>query len=89
VGLLAWVIKNPIGRFLARCFVVRWLVRKLTARTVRRSIERELKDLVGRDLAEDPVGKAVGKWLRRSPVRRGLDRVVEDVTDRALRALVS
>ncbi len=87
MGLLAWVIRNPIGRSLARCFVVRWFVRKLAARSVRTSIERELKSLVGRDLAEDPVGRAVGKWLRRSPLKRGLDRVVEDVTDRALRAL--
>ena len=68
---------------------VRYIATDRQLRPDLEAIERELKDLVGRDLAEDPVGRAVGRWLRKSPVRRGLDRVVEDVTDRALRALVS
>jgi hypothetical protein len=89
VGLLVWALTNPIGRLLARTYVVRWLVRKLMARSIRKSIAHELKELVGHDVAEDPLGRAIGKRLRKSSMRRGLDQAVEGITDRALRTLAS
>lgn len=87
--LLAWMIRNPLGRLLARCPLTRWVMRKLIARSVRKSVAGVLVVWAGRDVAEDPVGKAVARRLAGSTLRRALDQTVERASDRVLRAAAS